>query len=135
MLYQWLHDLANSYSFLNVFKYITFRAFISFFSAFFTGWIVGPYFIQHLKNRQLGQAVRDDGPKSHLKKAGTPTMGGGLILLSLALPLLLWINLSNWLVWGAIIITVGFGLVGYWDDYLKVSKKNAKDLPGKFRLS
>lgn len=134
MLYQWLYSYADQISFFNIFRYITFRAFVAFFSSFFLCLFWGPYFIQSLQKLQMGQAIRNDGPQSHLKKAGTPTMGGGLILMSLLFPALLWLDLMNPLVIGTLVVTFGFGLVGYVDDYLKVSKKNSKGLPGKLRL-
>lgn len=134
MLYQWLYSFADQVSFFNIFRYITFRAFIAFFSSFFLCLLWGPYFIQSLQRLQMGQAIRNDGPQTHLKKAGTPTMGGGLILMSLIIPSLMWLDLTNSLVVGTLVVTLGFGLVGYVDDYLKVSKKNSKGLPGKLRL-
>lgn len=134
MMYRLLVDLSEQISALNVFRYITFRTFASFFTAFFFCWMLGPYFIQQLIKGQMGQNVRDDGPQSHKKKQGTPTMGGGLILLSLIPAALLWLDLSNGLVIAAVVVMFGFGLVGYVDDYLKVSKKNTKGLPGKVRL-
>lgn len=82
----------------------------------------------------MGQQVRDDGPQTHKKKQGTPTMGGGLILLSTLIPCLLWVNMKDPFVWGTLIVTWGFGAIGYIDDYLKVSKKNTKGLSGKIRL-
>ncbi len=134
MLYQWLYSIADQYSFLNVFRYITFRTFISFFTAFFLCWLWGPHFIRRLVLKQVGQRVRDDGPQSHKKKEGTPTMGGGLILVGMVVPTLLWIDLQNHFVWAVIFVTLGFGAVGYMDDWLKVSKKNTKGLSGKLRL-
>ncbi len=135
MLYQWLYSFSDQVSFLNIFRYITFRAFISFFSSFFLCLFWGPYFIKSMQRLQLGQTIRNDGPQSHLKKAGTPTMGGGLILMSLVIPSFLWLDLTNSLVVGALVVTLGFGLIGYVDDYLKVSKKNSKGLSGKLRLA
>lgn len=134
MIYQWLYSLAHEYSILNIFRYITVRTFISFFTAFALALIWGPRFIQRLKEKHFGQAIRDDGPQAHKKKAGTPTMGGGLILLTTLVPFLLWMDLFNPLVWSVLVITWGFGLIGYVDDYLKVSKKNSKGLSGKIRL-
>ncbi|MBX2987512.1 MAG: phospho-N-acetylmuramoyl-pentapeptide-transferase [Bdellovibrionaceae bacterium] len=134
MLYQWLYSFAGEFSALNVFRYITVRTFISFFTAFFMCLIWGPYFIRRLREKHFGQSIRDDGPQEHKKKAGTPTMGGGLILLSTLVPCLLWVDMTNPLVWAALIVTWGFGLIGYIDDYLKVSKKNSKGLSGKLRL-
>lgn len=134
MLYQWLYSFSDQFSALNVFRYITVRTFISFFTAFFLCVIWGPYFIQRLREKHFGQAIRDDGPQEHKKKAGTPTMGGGLILMSTLIPCLMWVDMTNALVWGVLLVTWGFGLIGYLDDYLKVSKKNSKGLSGKIRL-
>lgn len=135
MVYHWLYSMAEQYSVLNVFRYITVRTFISFFTGFSLCLIWGPYFINRLKEKHFGQSIRDDGPQTHKKKAGTPTMGGWLILLSTILPLVLWIDVRNPLVIGTLLITWGFGFIGYIDDYLKVSKKNSKGLSGKIRLA
>jgi phospho-N-acetylmuramoyl-pentapeptide-transferase len=135
VLYQWLYSLSNEFSPLNVFRYITVRTFIAFFTAFFMCLIWGPYFIRRLKEKHFGQSIRDDGPQTHKKKAGTPTMGGGLILMSTLVPCLMWVDMVNPLVWGVLVVTWGFGLIGYIDDYLKVSKKNTKGLSGKLRLA
>lgn len=105
-----------------------------FFSSFLICWLWGPFFIKGLIKKQIGQAVRDDGPKSHLKKMGTPTMGGSLILIGLLTPAFFWIDVMNPLVQVALAVTALFGLIGFWDDRLKVVKKNSKGLPGKFRL-
>lgn len=134
MLYQFLYDKADVFSVLNVFGYVTFRSFLAFFTAFFCCLLVGPSFIRRLVHHQVGQSVRDDGPESHKKKEGTPTMGGGLILLGVGVPLMLWVNLANPYVWAVVIITLAFGMVGYLDDSLKVLKKNSKGLSGKLRL-
>lgn len=134
MLYQLLYSMADQVSAFNVFRYITFRTFISFFSAFLLCLWWGPYFIRRLQSYQIGQSIRDDGPQSHKKKAGTPTMGGGLILISTLIPCLLWVDMMNPLVWGVLIVTWGFGFIGYMDDWLKVSKRNHKGLSGKIRL-
>jgi phospho-N-acetylmuramoyl-pentapeptide-transferase len=134
MLYQWLYSLSDHSPIFNVFRYITVRTFIAFFSSFFLCLIWGPAFIQKLKVMSFGQSIRADGPEGHKKKAGTPTMGGGLVLLTSLIPILLWMDLRNPLVLAAIFITWTFGLVGFADDYLKVSKKNTKGLSGKIRL-
>lgn len=134
MIYRFLVDHAHEISGLNVFRYITFRTFISFFTGFFVCWLVGPYFIQRLVRLQVGQSIRDDGPQSHKKKQGTPTMGGGLILLGILVPALLWVDLYNPMVWSALVVTIGYGLVGYIDDSMKVKKKNHRGVPGKVRL-
>lgn len=134
MLYQLLYSLSEQISAFNIFRYITVRTFFSFFTAFFLCWILGPIFIQRLKDYQIGQSIREDGPQTHKKKSGTPTMGGGLILLSTLIPCLMWVDMANPLVWGALIVTWGFGLIGYIDDWLKISKRNSKGLSGKIRL-
>lgn len=134
MLYQWLTEFAEKYSAFNVFRYITFRSFISFFTAFLVCWAFGPYFIRRLVKKQVGQTIRDDGPQSHLKKAGTPTMGGGLMLIGILVPSLMWVDLKNPLVASVFFVTLVFGLIGYLDDRLKVTKKNVKGLSGKLRL-
>lgn len=134
MLYNWLVAHANTFSGFNVFRYITFRTFISFVTAFTVCLQAGPYFIRRLVSRQIGQSIRDDGPQTHKKKAGTPTMGGGLILIGLIVPTLLWVNLFDPLVWAVVAVTTGFAYIGYVDDSLKVTKKNTKGLPGRLRL-
>jgi phospho-N-acetylmuramoyl-pentapeptide-transferase len=134
MLYKILVDLSQEYSALNVFRYITFRSFLSFFTAFLVCWWLGPRYIDQLIKKQWGQSVRGDGPQTHLKKQGTPTMGGGLILLGLFVPGILWFDLASPMVWGVLLVTFGFGLVGFIDDALKVWKKNHKGVPGKVRL-
>jgi phospho-N-acetylmuramoyl-pentapeptide-transferase len=135
MLYQWLYSMADQLSPLNVFRYITFRTFLSFFTAFLVCWMWGPHFINRLRRKHFGQSIRDDGPQTHKKKAGTPTMGGGLILISTLIPCLLWVNIASPYVIAVLTITWGFGLIGYIDDWLKVSKKNSKGLSGKIRLA
>ena len=135
MIYQWLHKFSEYHSVFNVFRYITFRTFVGIFTSFVICWRLGPYFIQRLINKQIGQSIRDDGPQSHKKKAGTPTMGGGLMLLGVAASLMLWMDLSNPLVWATLVISFSFGFIGYVDDWLKVEKKNHKGLPGKVRLA
>lgn len=134
MLYTFLHSFADQFAPLNVFRYITFRTFLAFLTTFFTCWWIGPRFIQGLVNKQLGQQIREDGPQTHKKKAGTPTMGGGLIVMSMIPATMFWIDIWNPLVIGVLSIMLLFGAIGYVDDYLKVSKKNTKGLSGKLRL-
>ncbi len=135
MLYQWLHQFSDQYSALNVFRYITVRTFISFFTAFFVCYLVGPTYIRRLKLKQGKLSnVREDTPERHQLKAGTPTMGGGLILLSLIVPFFLWMDISNPLVISAMVTTLGFSMIGYLDDHNKVIKKNSKGVSGKIRL-
>jgi phospho-N-acetylmuramoyl-pentapeptide-transferase len=134
MLYQFLHSYSDTLTGLNVFRYITFRTFLSFLTAFTVCLWLGPYFIKALVRKQLGQTVRDDGPQSHKKKQGTPTMGGGLILFGVLVTAFMWFDLQSPLVWSVLAVTLIFGGIGYCDDYLKVSKKNTKGLSGKIRL-
>jgi phospho-N-acetylmuramoyl-pentapeptide-transferase len=134
MLYQWLYSLSDQFAIFNIFRYITVRTFISFFTSFFLCIIWGPAFIEKLKLLSFGQSIRDDGPQAHKKKAGTPTMGGWLILLTTLIPTFLWLDLKNPYVLACLFITWSFGMIGYVDDYLKVSKKNTKGLSGKIRL-
>ncbi len=134
MLYQWLLSFADESVFFNVFRYISFRTFIAFLSSFLLCWMYGPTFIRRLVRKQVGQVVRDDGPQSHIKKTGTPTMGGGLIVISMLIPCILWANWQVPLVWACIVITLSFAAIGYIDDYLKIFRKNTKGLSGKLRL-
>jgi phospho-N-acetylmuramoyl-pentapeptide-transferase len=134
MLYQLLYSLHDKISVFHVFKYQTFRILISFLTAFLFCWLMGPQFIRRLQSRQLKQNIREDGPKSHLSKQGTPTMGGALVLISIFVPSMMWADVESVLVWCALFICAGFGLIGYIDDYLKISKKNTKGLSGKVRL-
>ena len=134
MLYHLLYRWADSISFLNVTRYITFRIMVALLSALFISFVLSPWFIKKLKKKQIGQQVRALGPPSHLSKAGTPTMGGGLILLALLLPALLWTDLTNPYFWYIFIITAAFGMIGYWDDNLKIAQKNPQGMRGKHKL-
>jgi len=134
MLYSLLYPLHEQFSILNVFKYITFRTFGASITAVFLSMLLGPTFIRYLGKKQMKQAIRNDGPQSHLSKKGTPTMGGGLILISVVLSTLLWSDLSNTSVWIALIATLLFGWIGFIDDYRKVIRKNPKGLPGRYKL-
>jgi phospho-N-acetylmuramoyl-pentapeptide-transferase len=134
MLFYWFQNLADQLSAANVFRYITFRSFIAFFTAFLICYFWGPRFIQRLVRKHFGQTVRDDGPQTHLKKQGTPTMGGTLMMIAFLGASLSWAAVLNPLVVSVIFVTLGFGAVGYVDDWLKVSKKNTKGLPGRLRL-
>lgn len=134
MLYKWLYSYSDYLNILNVFRYITFRTFLCFLTAFLISWLWGPYFIRRMVRKQLGQVVRDDGPQSHLKKQGTPTMGGSLIFVSMLIPCLLWANWDIPLVWACVFVCLSFAIIGYIDDSLKVIHKNPKGLSGKLRL-
>ena len=136
MLFNLLVPLAEDISVLNVFRYITFRSGAAVLTALLVSFALGPRIISWLKRRQAsGQPIRDDGPQSHLlTKQGTPTMGGFLILLAITSSTLLWADLRNGFVWIVLSITCGFGLVGFVDDYLKLTRRNSKGLPGKTKL-
>ncbi|MGY0217858.1 phospho-N-acetylmuramoyl-pentapeptide-transferase [Endozoicomonadaceae bacterium StTr2] len=134
MLY-WLADyLTQYYSGFGLFKYLTFRAILGVLTSLGLCLWVGPYMIRKLSYHQIGQAVRDDGPQSHLSKAGTPTMGGALILVALAVSTLLWANLSNRYVWVVLLVTAVFGIVGWVDDYRKVVEKDSRGLPARWKF-
>lgn len=117
-----------------VFQYLTLRAILSILTALIFSLCFGPTMIRHLTRYKIGQMVRTDGPQSHLSKSGTPTMGGALILLSIALTTLLWADLSNVFIWLMLIIMLGFGLLGSVDDYRKLTKKNSKGLSSRAKL-
>ena len=134
MLFHLLYPLHTQNSFFNVFKYITFRTFGASITSVVMCMMIGPSFIRFLQRKQMGQSIREDGPKSHLSKKGTPTMGGGLILLGITIPTLLWSDLTNRNVWIALLTTLLFGVVGYVDDYLKVVRKNPKGLSSRQKL-
>ena len=134
MLYHLLFNLSEYFGPLNVTRYITFRGMAALLSALIISFIMSPWFIRKLRSKQIGQVVRDDGPSSHFSKAGTPTMGGGLILLATILPALLWMDLTNPLLWCVLSITVGYGLIGFLDDYMKISKKKSDGLSGRRKL-
>jgi len=126
--------LGDEIGFLRVFRYTSTRILAATITALLLSFVIGPWFIEKLKSRQIGETIRTDGPESHKKKAGTPTMGGSLILFCLAMSTLLWCDLSNEYVWLALSVTVAFGAIGFADDYTKVAKKNKKGISGKLRL-
>ncbi len=133
MLY-WLTQLfQGQYHALRVFQYLTFRSILAALTALMVGLFCGPLMIRWLGNLQIGQMVRDDGPKSHLAKAGTPTMGGVLILLAVTVSCLLWCDLRQSTLWLVLLVTLGNGLVGWVDDYRKLILKNSKGLPGRWK--
>ena len=138
MLFHLFFDLLAeqhpSLSWLRVFRYVSMRILAAAITALVMSFVLGPWFIDRLRSRQIGETIRTDGPQTHKKKAGTPTMGGSLILFCLVVSTLLWCDLRNQFVWLALSVTVGFGAVGFADDYAKVAKKNKKGIPGKLRL-
>jgi phospho-N-acetylmuramoyl-pentapeptide-transferase len=127
--------LGDRVGFLRVFGYTSTRILAAAITALLLSFIIGPWFIERLKSRQIGETIRSDGPETHQKKAGTPTMGGSLILFCLSVSTLLWCDLRNEYVWLALSVTVAFGGIGFADDYAKVAKKNKKGISGKLRLA
>ena len=134
MLYALLYPLHTSHSAFNVFRYITFRTLMAAIMALSVSFFLGPWLITRLTALQVGQQIRPDGPASHLSKAGTPTMGGALILFSLTLATLLLADLTNFYVWLALGVTISFGLIGFIDDYRKLSRRNSAGLTGRQKL-
>ncbi len=134
MLYHLLYPLHTEYSFFNVFRYVTFRTASATLSALAISFVFGPWLIRRLRQFQIGQHIRQDGPEAHRSKAGTPTMGGVLILTAIVLPTLLWADLSSAFVWVALGSTVAFGLIGFADDYLKLIRKRSLGLSPRAKL-
>lgn len=125
----WLSEwLSHYFHGFHVFSYLTFRAILATLTSLAVAFCIGPTMIRHLSQYKVGQVVRDDGPKSHFSKAGTPTMGGALVLIAITLSTLLWGDLSNRYIWLVLGVTVGFGIIGWWDDYLKLFLKNSRGL-------
>lgn len=116
-----------------VFQYLTVRGMLGILTSLLISLMLGPWMIRSLSQRQIGQAVRDDGPKSHFSKSGTPTMGGALILVSIGISTLLWADLGNRFVWVVLLVTLVFGAVGWVDDYRKVIEKNSRGLPARWK--
>ncbi len=136
MLYNFLFPLADQFSVLNVFRYITFRTGGAVITALIVSFVIGPALIDRLRRSQNGgQPIRTDGPESHLlTKQGTPTMGGFLIFLALLISTLLWADLTNRFIWIALLVTTAFGAIGFMDDYLKVSRRDSRGMPGKLKF-
>jgi phospho-N-acetylmuramoyl-pentapeptide-transferase len=128
MLYYLLYALHGKFSLFNVFRYITFRAILAILTALVISFFCGPWVIRKLKVLQVKQHIRDDGPKKHLEKEGTPTMGGTLILFSIAAGVLLWADLTNFFIWVGLLVLFGFGAIGFVDDYLKLIRRSSKGL-------
>ncbi len=137
MIYELFYPLKYHYSWLswlNVLRYVPFRTIMATLSAMLLTFLLAPWFIRELRRKQIGQVVRDEGPETHRAKAGTPTMGGALILLSLLLPTVLWADLRNPFVLATAAVTAGYGVIGYLDDYLKIRRKSSGGLSGRYKL-
>lgn len=134
MFYHLLYPLTKYFSGFNLFRYITFRTGGATITALFICLILGPLFVRLLKRMQVKESIRKDGPASHLKKEGTPTMGGLIILSGIIIPTLLWADLSNFYILSVLLVTLWLGLIGYMDDYLKAIKKEPKGMVGKKKL-
>jgi phospho-N-acetylmuramoyl-pentapeptide-transferase len=134
-MFYWLADLSGTISLFNVFRYLTVRTGGAMLTALVFVFLFGPWIIDHLRLRQgKGQPIRTDGPKTHFVKAGTPTMGGLMILLGIVVATVLWANPRNPYVWIVLAVTLGFGLIGFYDDYLKVTKQTHAGFSGRTRL-
>ena len=135
MLYWLLYQrLFAHFPPFRIFRYVTFRTAFASLTALFMGMIIGPAIIRQLRDFQIGQYIREEGPKGHQKKAGTPTMGGVLITIAIIVPTLLWADLSNTYIWLAIFSTIAFGAIGFADDYIKVVRKRNLGLTGRMKL-
>ncbi len=135
MLYHLLYPLADRFGLFNVLRYPSFRIVAAGLTAMLLGLLLGPIFIERMRVLQYGHTnVREDTPETHKKKAGTPSMGGALILLAVTVATLLFADLRNRYVWAALLVTIGFGAIGFADDWLKISKRNSKGLAGKKKL-
>ncbi|MEP6342862.1 MAG: phospho-N-acetylmuramoyl-pentapeptide-transferase [Maricaulaceae bacterium] len=136
MLYEWLTQYSEDFQLFNLLNYISFRVGAALMTSMIIAFVLGPKVIRLLRAKQgKGQPIREDGPEGHIiKKAGTPTMGGILILLSVIVSVLLWGDLRSPFLWTVILVTVGYGLIGFYDDYLKVSRQNPKGFSGKIKL-
>ncbi len=134
MFYHLFYPLHQTLSWFNVFRYLTFRTAYAALTALLISLIVGPYVIRLLLKLQIGQMIRQEGPKEHFSKAGTPTMGGLLILASTVVGTLLWANLNVSHVWLALFAMLAFGAIGFWDDYLKITRKSNAGLPAKYKF-
>ena len=134
MLYHIFFPLAANIKLFNIFKYITFRTIYAMITALIVCFVLGPWIIRKLESLQARQVIRTDGPESHLQKEGTPTMGGVMILAAIVIPTLLWADLTNQYVWTVMFITIGYGLIGFMDDYKKVVEKSPKGLSARQKM-
>ncbi|MEA3545707.1 MAG: phospho-N-acetylmuramoyl-pentapeptide-transferase [Thermodesulfobacteriota bacterium] len=134
MLYHLLYPLHTEYSVLYVFRYITFRTIYATITALLISFMLGPWLIATLQRMQIGQTIRKVGPESHFVKEGTPTMGGALILFAIIIPTLLWADLTNIYIWVTLLVTTGYGVIGFIDDYLKVVRKNSDGISARQKM-
>ena len=134
MIYHLLYPLHLTFSSFNVFRYITFRTIYAAITALVICFVLGPWLIRKLQALKIGQSIREDGPGTHLAKEGTPTMGGLLIIFSVVISTLLWANLTVSYIWLVMLVTVSFGLIGFFDDYRKLMNKSSKGISGRLRL-
>ncbi len=135
MLYNLLYPLADVFQPFNLFKYLTFRTGGAMLTAMIIGFMIGPAVIRWLKSKQgAGQPIRSDGPETHQKKKGTPTMGGLMVIFSVTLSTILWVDISNAYMWIVLGVFLGYGLIGFADDYAKLTKASHQGVPGKLRL-
>jgi len=134
MLYHIFYPLAANVKLFNIFKYLTFRTIYAMITALVVCFVLGPWIIRKLESLQARQVIRTDGPESHLQKEGTPTMGGVMILAAIVIPTLLWADLTNHYVWLVMFITIGYGVIGFVDDYKKVVEKSPKGLSARQKM-
>ena len=134
MLFHLLYPLHEHWIIFNVFRYITFRTIYAAVTALATTLFLGPWFIRKIRAMQFGQVIREDGPKRHMQKSGTPSMGGILINGAIVAATLLWADIFNPYIWVCLIILAGFGAIGAWDDFLKIKKRDSKGLGGRWKL-
>src|SRR5205814_8088402 len=134
MLFHLFNTLRERIPGANVFRYVSTRVGLATLTSLVITFALAPWFIRRARERQLGEVIRTDGPASHASKKGTPTMGGALILLALVSATVLWCDLTSPLVWPALLVAVGYGALGFVDDYLKITKKNKKGVPAKLKL-
>ncbi len=134
MFKELLLPLVDKFSFFNIFQYITFRASYAAVTSLFLSLLLGPKLIKTLKRLKAGQEIRDDGPKTHIAKSGTPTMGGVLILITIVVSVLIWQDLNNIYTWVSLLAIIGFGGIGFADDYLKITKKNTEGLNARLKI-
>ena len=135
MLYKLIYYFQGDLSWLNVFRYITFRTILAALTALLISFCFGGWAIRKLRSMQIGQYIRDDGPPNHKEKAGTPTMGGCLILPAIVLPTLMWADPTNIYIWIVVFVILSFGAIGFADDYLKIAGKDSKGLRARSKFT